>query len=180
MGIQQLAFSVAMVAAAAAARADWALQQTQDPFDDDQVMVAALKAPDLELRVECKGAGRKQTFRTYFYTGHLMDADQRAFGSNAVANAFLGPQISAKLRFGSTKPRNLSFFATDDWRGFWTGEREAAKVARSLIGSQKLTVLIYGLAGENKVIEMVLPAETGPLHQVMQACGQKIDGKSYL
>lgn len=159
------------------AHAAWEPSTFVDPFDDDTIVAAQLATDDIEISVQCR-EGR--TFRVYFYAGQVMDADQRAFGSNHTANALVSPQINARLRFDAAKARNLSFFATDDWRGFYTGQWEAARIVRSFIQARKLVLGIYGIAGDNRVIEVAMPEDTGPLTSVMENCGQKVKGKTWL
>ena len=175
-----LAAGALAIFVASNAAAEWKLNRSQDPFDDDQIVEASMAVDGLEIRVQCKGVGRKQTFRAYFLTEQVLNADPYAYGNNWAANSALGPQITAKLRFDSAKATNIEFFAEDDWKGFWTGEKYAARIVRSFIRASKLALMTYGADGDNRVFQLDLPTETQAVRDVMATCGQEIEGKDWL
>lgn len=159
----------------------WTLARSTDPFDDQPITSASLTAGELEIRVVCKGEGRwSRTFRIHFDAGQVMEADTQAFGTNTAANAGLGPMIDARVRFDDAKARTLQFFAADGWQGFWTGQGEAARLVRSFIGAERFVLGIFALAGPDQFMEVAVPADSQPLLDVMDACGQKVSGRSFL
>jgi len=164
------ALAMAMLGAMEAA-AEWTLSEAADPFDDQRVITATLRSGEIELQAVCKDPGGKQTYRAYILLVDEQETDWYR-GSDM--------EITTKLRFDSSKARFVTFFATDDRKGMWAGQWLGARLARSWIEARKMTLLLTGVDGAERVVQMDLPEDAEHVRSTLAACDQKITGKTYL